>query len=323
MRTNILIVGGSGFVGTNILKRIDHSKYSVRATRNKSKKYFKNNKIKYFRGNLKNLKFCEKITNSIDIVVMCAAVSSGAMIIQNNPMFHVNDNIVMNLNILKASAKNKVKKFIFLSSNTVYPVGNKSMIEKDMNYDLFSKYFNVGWMKIFSEKLCEMYKDKMIINIIRPANLYGPHDKFDPIRSKVVPALIRKFHISKKNKKVEIWGSGNAKRELMHVDDLSDAIHFFMKKLYSKDKKFIKLISEKPYINIGTGKDMKIRDYANIVKELINKDAKIFYNRKYPDGTPRKLLDISKMRTFGWKPKIRLKDGIINTYKWALKNKVI
>ena len=215
MRTNILIVGGSGFVGTNILKRIDHSKYSVRATRNKSKKYFKNNKIKYFRGNLKNLKFCEKITNSIDIVVMCAAVSSGAMIIQNNPMFHVNDNIVMNLNILKASAKNKVKKFIFLSSNTVYPVGNKSMIEKDMNYDLFSKYFNVGWMKIFSEKLCEMYKDKMIINIIRPANLYGPHDKFDPIRSKVVPALIRKFE---EHNTIEVWGSGKDVKDFLFIE---------------------------------------------------------------------------------------------------------
>ena len=89
---------------------------------------------------------------------MCAAVSSGAMIIQNNPMYHVNDNIIMNMNILKASAGNKVKKFIFLSSNTVYPVSKKSMTEKNLNYSLFSKYFNVGWMKIFSEKLCEMYK---------------------------------------------------------------------------------------------------------------------------------------------------------------------
>ena len=228
MRTNILIVGGSGFVGTNILKRIDHSKYSVRATKNKNKKYFKNNKIKYFRGNLKNLKFCEKITNSIDIVVMCAAVSSGAMIIQNNPMFHVNDNIVMNLNILKASAKNKVKKFIFLSSNTVYPVGNKSMIEKDMNYDLFSKYFNVGWMKIFSEKLCEMYKDKMIINIIRPANLYGPHDKFDPIRSKVVPALIRKFE---EHNTIEVWGSGKDVKDFLFIEDFVENLLLVIKKI--------------------------------------------------------------------------------------------
>ena len=127
MRSNILIVGGSGFVGTNILKKINHTKYNVYATLNKSKKYVKSNKIKYFKGNLKNLKFCEKITNSIDIVIMCAAVSSGAMIIQNNPMFHVNDNIIMNQNILKASAKNRVKKFVFLSSNTVYPVSKKPM----------------------------------------------------------------------------------------------------------------------------------------------------------------------------------------------------
>ena len=216
MKSNILIVGGSGFVGTNILKKINHSKYNVFATRNKSKKYLKNNKIKYFKGNLKNLKFCEKITDSIDIVIMCAAVSSGAMVIQNNPMFHVDDNIVMNQNILKASAKNKIKKFIFLSSNTVYPVIKKPMKENDMNYDLFHKYFNVGWMKIFSEKLCEMYKSKMIINIIRPANLYGPYDKFDPTRSKVIPALIRKFE---RQKTIEVWGSGKDVKDFLYIDD--------------------------------------------------------------------------------------------------------
>ena len=99
----------------------------------------------------------------------------------------------MNLNILKASSQNKVKKFIFISSNTVYPVNRKPMREHDVNFTLFHKYFNVGWMKIFSEKLCEMYKKKMNITIIRPGNIYGPHDKFDPVKSKVIPSLIRKF----------------------------------------------------------------------------------------------------------------------------------
>ena len=168
------------------------------------------------KGNLKNFKFCERITKSIDIIVMCAAVSSGAMIIQNNPMFHVNDNILMNLNILKAAKKNKIKKFIFLSSNTVYPVSKKPMKENDINYELFSKYFNVGWMKIFSEKLCEMYKKDMKICIIRPANLYGPFDKFDPVKSKVIPSLIRKFE---NEKIVEIWGSGKDIKDFLYIND--------------------------------------------------------------------------------------------------------
>ena len=115
---------------------------------------------------LKDLNFCRKITKSIDIVIMCAAVSSGAMVMQQNPMFHVDDNVLMNLNILKASSENKVKKFIFISSNTVYPVSKKTMNEKNVNYSLFDKYFNVGWMKIFSEKICQMYKNKMnILNL--------------------------------------------------------------------------------------------------------------------------------------------------------------
>ncbi len=309
MRTNILIVGGSGFVGTNILKRIDHSKYSVRATRNKSKKYFKNNKIKYFRGNLKNLKFCEKITNSIDIVVMCAAVSSGAMIIQNNPMFHVNDNIVMNLNILKASAKNKVKKFIFLSSNTVYPVGNKSMIEKDMNYDLFSKYFNVGWMKIFSEKLCEMYKDKMIINIIRPANLYGPHDKFDPIRSKVVPALIRKFE---EHNTIEVWGSGKDVKDFLFIEDFVENLLLVIKK-----------INKFSILNICSSNSVSLIKMIKILKKIYEpKQKKIIFNRNKPSMIPFRKISNKKIKSLiKFKLNNSLEEGIIKTVNWYKKNK--
>ena len=193
VKKKILIVGGSGFIGTNILKKINKSTYQIYASTFKSKKYLKVKNVKYIKGNLKNINFCRKITKSIDSVIMCAAVSSGAMVMQQNPMFHVDDNVLMNLNILKASSENKVKKFIFISSNTVYPVSKKTMNEKNVNYSLFDKYFNVGWMKIFSEKICQMYKNKMNILILRPGNIYGPHDKFDPVKSKVIPSLIRKF----------------------------------------------------------------------------------------------------------------------------------
>ena len=309
MKSNILIVGGSGFVGTNILKKINHSKYNVFATRNKSKKYLKNNKIKYFKGNLKNLKFCEKITDSIDIVIMCAAVSSGAMVIQNNPMFHVDDNIIMNQNILKASAKNKIKKFIFLSSNTVYPVSKKPMQEKDMNYDLFHKYFNVGWMKIFSEKLCEMYKDKMIINIIRPANLYGPYDKFDPTRSKVIPALIRKFE---KQNTIEVWGSGKDVKDFLFIED------FVLNLLTVVEK-----VNRFSILNICSSNSISLIKILGILKKIHKpKTKKIRFNKTKPSMisfrkiSNKKIKSLIKFKLFN-----SLEEGIIKTAEWYKKNK--
>lgn len=309
MKTNILIVGGSGFVGTNILKQINYTKYNVYATRNKSKKYLKRNKIKYFKGNLKNLKFCEKITNSIDIVIMCAAVSSGAMIIQNNPMFHVDDNILMNQNILKASVKNKVKKFVFLSSNTVYPLSKKSMKESDMNYDLFYKYFNVGWMKIFSEKLCEMYKNKMIINIIRPANLYGPYDKFDPIRSKVVPALIRKFE---RQNTIEVWGSGKDVKDFLFIEDFV----FNLLMVVEKVNKF-------SILNICSSNSISLIKILDILKKIYEpKQKKIIFNKGKPSMIPYRKISNKKIKSLiKFKILNSLEDGIAKTVKWYKKNK--
>ena len=309
MKQNILIVGGSGFVGTNILKKINHSKYNVYATRYKSKNYLKSNKIKYFKGNLKNLKFCEKITNSIDIVIMCAAVSSGAMVIQNNPMFHVDDNITMNQNILKASAKNKVKKFIFLSSNTVYPIGKKPMREKDMSYDLFHKYFNVGWMKIFSEKLCEMYKDKMIINIIRPANLYGPYDKFDPTRSKVIPALIRKFE---RQNTIEVWGSGKDVKDFLFIED-------FVVNLL----KVLEKINKFSILNICSSNSISLQKILNILKKIHKpKIKKIIFNKTKPSMIPFRKISNNKIKNLiKFKLFNSLEEGIVKTVEWYKKNK--
>lgn len=311
MKPNILIVGGSGFVGTNILKKINHSKYNVYATRYKSKNYLKSNKIKYFKGNLKNLKFCEKITDSIDIVIMCAAVSSGAMVIQNNPMFHVDDNITMNQNILKASAKNKVKKFIFLSSNTVYPIGKKPMREKDMNYDLFHKYFNVGWMKIFSEKLCEMYKDKMIINIIRPANLYGPYDKFDPTRSKVIPALIRKFE---RQNTIEVWGSGKDVKDFLFIED-------FVVNLL----KVLEKVNKFSILNICSSNSISLLKILDILKKIHKpKQKKIVFNKTKPSMIPYRKISNKKIKSLiKFKLVNTLEEGIIKTVKWYKNNKKI
>lgn len=309
MKKKILIVGGSGFIGTNILKKINKSTYQIYASTFKSKKYLKVKNVKYIKGNLKNINFCRKITKSIDSVIMCAAVSSGAMVMQQNPMFHVDDNVLMNLNILKASSENKVKKFIFISSNTVYPVSKKTMNEKNVNYSLFDKYFNVGWMKIFSEKICQMYKNKMNILILRPGNIYGPHDKFDPVKSKVIPSLIRKFE---KRKIIEVWGDGNDIKDFIYVEDFVEIVLKLLKKPFN----FL-------ILNVASGKSISLRKIINILSDKYKVEKKnIVYNKSKPSMIPVRKINIQKLKVIiNFSLKFSIKKGLIKTIEWYKKNK--
>jgi len=308
VKNRILIVGGSGFIGTNILIKINKNKYQTFATIFKNKKFHKVKNVKYYRGNLKNIKFCKKITKKIDTVIMCAAVSSGAMVMQQNPMFHVDDNILMNLNILKASSENKVKKFVFISSNTVYPVSKKAMNENNVNYSLFDKYFNVGWMKIFSEKICQMYRNKMQILIIRPGNIYGPHDKFDPIKSKVVPSLIRKFE--NKNK-IEIWGDGKDIKDFIYVEDFVQIIL----KLLNQPFNFLTL-------NVASGESVSLKKIINFMMKIYKKNKKdIKYNLNKPTMIPIRKINVDKIKKLiKYKLNFTLEKGILRTINWYKKN---
>ena len=307
MKKKIIIIGGSGFIGTNILKKIDKKKNYVFSTFFKSKKYKNVTGVKYYKGNLKNINFCRKVTKSIDTVIMCAAVSSGAMVMQTNPMFHVDDNIIMNTNILKASSENKVKKFIFISSNTVYPVSLKAMSEKDVNYLLFDKYFNVGWMKIFSEKMCQMYKNKMNILVIRPGNIFGPNDKFDVMKSKVIPSLIRKFETKKT---IEIWGDGKDIKDFIYIEDFVT----ILLKLINKPFNFI-------ILNVASGKSISLKKIIDFLSKVYNKKKQnIVYDPSKPTMIPVRRVDIRKLKRFiKFKPKFTLEKGLLKTIKWYQK----
>lgn len=304
MKKKIIIIGGSGFIGTNILKKIDKNRNNVFSTSFKNKNYKRIKNIKYYKGNLKDLNFCRKITKSKDIVIMCAAVSSGAMVMQKNPMFHVDDNVLMNMNILKASSENKVKKFIFISSNTVYPVSKKAMSEKDVNYSLFNKYFNVGWMKIFSEKICQMYKNKMNILIVRPGNIFGPHDKFDLVRSKVVPSLIRKFE---ENKNVEVWGDGKDVKDFIYVEDFVT----ILLRLINMPFKFM-------ILNVASGKSISLKKIIDFLSKIYKRDKKnIKFNFNKPTMIPVRRINIRKLKKLiKFKPKFTLEKGLLDTIKW-------
>tara|TARA_B100000575_G_C23101376_1_gene635440 strand:- start:673 stop:1635 length:963 start_codon:yes stop_codon:yes gene_type:complete len=311
MKEKILIAGGSGFIGTNILKKINKSKFKVFATKYKNKNNHNVNKVKYFSGDIRKMSFCKKVTKSMDTVVMCAAVSSGSMIIQNNPMYHVDDNIIMNLNILKACSINNVKKFVFISSNTVYPVGKKAMRENDVNYTLFKKYFNVGWMKIFSEKLCEMYKNKMNILIVRPGNIYGPYDKYDRTRSKVIAAFITKFE---KRKSIEIWGDGKDVKDFIFVDDFVNALLKLIPKIYG-----FKIF------NIASGKSISLKKIINFLKKKYRiKDEEIRFNLTKPTMIPVRRISIEKIKRFiKFRPYFSIEKGISKTIEWYKKNYVL
>jgi len=306
-KKKILIVGGSGFIGINLINKLNKKKNKLFTTHFKQKKIKKIRDVTYFKGDLRKYNFCKKITKKIDTLYMCAAVSSGARIIEENPMTHVDDNIIMNMNVLKAASKNGVKKFIFISSNTVYPVSDKSMAEKDMNYDLFHKYFNVGWMKIFSEKLCEMYKSKMIIIIIRPSNLYGPYDKFDKLKSKVIPSLIRKFE---KDKIIEIWGDGKDYKDFLYIED-------FISGLISVTKK----INKFDVVNISSGKSISLKKIINFLIRFYKKNENdINYNQLMPSMIPFRKIDNKKFLSLsGLKFKNTIYTGLIKTINWYRK----
>ena len=155
-----------------------------------------------------------------------------------------------------------------------------------------------------------------------PCNLYGPNDNFNSKTSHFIPALIKKFTYAKKNKtkSVEIWGSGKPKREIMYVDDLASSIFFILDKVYSKNKKIINYLKKTPLINVGSSKEYSIKQFSIIVKNIIFKNVKLKFNKKYPDGTPRKILDSSIINKFGWKASVKIEDGLQATLKWYKKN---
>ena len=219
--------------------------------------------------------------------------------------------------------------FINLGSSCIYPKKSKQPIKESYLLTGSLEKTNEAYAlaKIVGLKMCEFYNsqyNKSYLTLM-PCNLYGPNDNFDTKNSHFLPALIKKIIENKQSKikSIEVWGTGKPRREVMHVDDLASAIGFILKKKIKNDKGLLKLIKRSSVINVGSGNEYSIANFAKIICKILNNKNKLNFNQDYPDGTMRKILDSTNIRNLGWKPKIEIKKGLIETINWYKKNFLI
>lgn len=309
----IFITGHKGMVGSAVYNIFNNENFGTLLTLSKKK--------------LDLLNFAQ-VNNFIkkkkpNLIINCAGKVGGIMANSKFPTEFLNENILIQSNLINSAFQNKIENFINLGSSCIYPKNSKQPIKEE--YLLSSKLEKTNeayaLAKIVGLKLCEYYNNQYGKNYITlmPCNMYGPNDNFDLDNSHFLPALIRKIFLSKDRKNVEIWGTGRPKRELMHVDDLASAILFITRLLNKKNKRLIKLIKKNPLINVGSGVEHQIKDFANMIKEMTKINCNLIFNKKYPDGTPRKILDNRKIKSLGWKPNISLNKGLEETIEWYRK----
>jgi GDP-L-fucose synthase len=252
-----------------------------------------------------------------EYVVMAAAKVGGILANSQFPADFIRDNLVIQLNLVEAAHRVKVKKLEFLGSSCIYPKLAPQPLKEEYlltgPLEPTNEWYAIA--KIAGIKLCQAYRIQYGLNAISlmPTNLYGPGDNFDLQTSHVLPAMIRKFHhaVASKQRAVTIWGTGTPRREFMHVDDLAEAAVFLLQNYDGNE-----------IVNVGTGEDISIRDVAGLVGEAAGFEGEIKLDPTKPDGTPRKLLDVTRLHALGWKHRIPLERGIRETYRWFLENVV-
>ena len=306
--SKIYVAGHNGMVGSAIVRKLKSLGYENLVLKSSKELDLRNS---------------EDVTSFFnkerpDFVFLAAAKVGGILANSNYKADFIFDNLTIQNNVIKNAHLFKVEKLLFLGSSCIYPKNAPQPIKEEYLLTGLLETTNEPYAiaKIAGLKMCQYFREQYGCNFISimPTNLYGKNDNFDLKTSHVLPALLRKFHDAKLNKenKVEIWGSGNPKREFLHVDDLADACVFLMNN-YNKSET----------INVGTGVDISIKDLALLIKKITGFKGDLEWNSSMPDGTYRKLLDVSKIHNLQWKAKINLTDGIKLTYDWYIKNHVV
>jgi len=259
-----------------------------------------------------------------DYVILAAAKVGGIHANNTYPADFIYQNMMIEANVINSAYESKVKRLLFLGSTCIYPkAADQPMREDALLTDVLEPTNEpYALAKIAGIKLCESYNRQYGTDFrsAMPTNLYGINDNFHPENSHVIPALMQRFHQAKLNndKAVVVWGTGKAMREFLYVDDMAKAVLFMLnldKKIYKNNIK--PMLS---HINIGTGKDISIRKISEIMKEIVGYQGEIVFDTRKPDGTPRKLTDISKIKKMGWSCETDIKDGLRKTYKWYINN---
>jgi GDP-L-fucose synthase len=246
-----------------------------------------------------------------EYVFLAAARVGGILANKTYPVEFLRDNLRIEMNVIEAAYRYGTKKLMFLGSSCIYPKYAPQPMKEEhlLSGELEPTNEPYAIAKIAGIKLCQAYNRQYGTDFVSlmPTNLFGPGDNFDPETSHVLPALIRKFHEAKEHEEptVTVWGTGEPRREFLHVDDLAEACSYLMNSPSTDD-----------IVNVGVGKDISIGELADLVKDVVGYEGRIVYDRSMPDGTPRKLLDVSRLRDLGWQAKIPLREGIERTYAW-------
>jgi GDP-L-fucose synthase len=301
----IYVAGHRGLVGSAIMRKLKKEGY---------------NNLVYRTSSELDLRRQEKVEDFFkeekpEYVILAAAKVGGIQANNTYSAEFLYDNLMIETNVIEAAYQNDVNKLLFLGSSCIYPKFAEQPMKEEYLLSGKLESTNEGYAvaKITGIKLCEHYNKQYGTNFISamPTNLYGRNDNFDLETSHVLPALIRKFHEAKVNDEDEvvIWGTGKPKREFLHVDDLADSLLFLMNN-YNGDQ----------FVNVGVGEDISILELAELIKDIVGFEGEIVNDTSKPDGTPRKLLDVSKLNDLGWEAQISLKEGIKNTYEWFKEN---
>jgi GDP-L-fucose synthase len=303
--SRIFVAGHRGLVGSAIQRRLDHLGFEqvLTATRDQLDLRDQAAVNYWFRA------------NRPEYVFLVAGTVGGILANSTRPAEFIYDNMMIHATVVHSAHLFGAKKLLYLGSSCIYPreAAQPMREESLLSGPLEPTTEAYAIAKIAGIKLCQSYRAQYGCDFISamPTNLYGPNDNFDLSSSHVLPAMIRKFHDAREEgrNEVTIWGTGSPRREFLHVDDLADACAFLMNNY-----------SDAMHINIGVGEDLSIADLAAMVKRIVHPAATIVYDRTKPDGTPRKLLDVSRLHALGWRHRMSLGEGIEHTYNWFLAN---
>jgi len=304
--SKVFVAGHKGLVGSAIIRNLENKHYK--------NVYWVRRENCDLRDKVKVDAYFEQAKP--EYVFLAAAKVGGILANRDHPAEFIYDNLMIQTNIIDAAYRNGVKKLVFLGSSCIYPKMAKQPITEDELLAGHLETSNDAYAiaKIAGIRMCRAYRQQYGFNAISlmPTNLYGPNDNFDHNSSHVLPALISKFHGSLEKSKhwvVKLWGDGSPKREFLHVDDLAEACYTCMQKYEGEE-----------HINVGTGEDVTIKELAETIVDVVGYKNDYEWDTSKPNGTPRKVLNVDKIKSLGWEPKISLREGIESTYEWFKEN---